>query len=99
VAFKFLNVLVLNIAEILLKVALNTIRQAKQTNNQTCFPFYLHSRAIGTDSICSCKSNYHLITAKTAPESKFDETKNNFLYSNHAPDIIALCETFFREIF
>jgi hypothetical protein len=31
---------------------------------------------IGTDCICSCKSNYHEITATTAPCPKWNEINN-----------------------
>jgi hypothetical protein len=59
-----------NISEILLKVALNTI---KQTNNQIyictvhIFKMKFIFMVIGTDCIGSYKSNNHMITATTAP--------------------------------
>jgi hypothetical protein len=58
-----------NITEILLKVALNTIKQAnKQTNKPSeAHRRYLFVAVIGTDCIGNCKSNYHTITATTIP--------------------------------
>jgi hypothetical protein len=70
-----------NIAEILLKVVLNTIKQLNKHHilewyNRPWAHFWLWlsrlelatSVVIGTDCIGSCKSNYHTITATMAPK-------------------------------
>jgi hypothetical protein len=53
--------------EILLKVALNTIKQQQQQHQKKDMP--KTSVVINTDCIGSCKSNYHMIMATTAPPS------------------------------
>ena len=56
------------IAEILLKVVLNTKNQNHQLH------LYL---ILGTHYIGSCRSNYHTITAMTTPTAKYNGKKAN----------------------
>ena len=54
-----------DITEILLKVALNTIKQTNKLSGIRT----RNIRVIGSDCIGSCKSNYHTITTTTSPLS------------------------------
>jgi hypothetical protein len=76
-----------DIAEMLLKVALNTITLALN-----CQKDPTTTMVIDTDCIGSCKSNYHTITATTANNK---EAKNSFIFLHFTFYILQICQYFF----